>query len=187
MKKIAGSISKEIIIFGRSPFINKINFDKIDYNRFDICCINECLSKLKRIDYVVSADAFCTPYIRPETEWISSNNGWKIVKSERIIQQERTLPDGRVEQQLSWKHLSADLAVNFAIMRGYKVIYLAGIDLIEGLEKQYHYNRTPYNHRYMDETHRSEKEYIKKLCEDAGVKIYQLNPESDWLEYKNIC
>jgi hypothetical protein len=168
---------KELIIFGRSPFINRLNLDKLDYTRFDTCCINGNIPQLKRVDYLVSADEFCKPYIRPETEWISKNNGWNIVKSEQTIQQ---------IQRLSWKHLSSDLAVNFAIMRGYKTIYLAGVDLVEDVNPQFHYNGSLYKHRYMNETHRSEKEYIKRLGKDYDVNIYQLNPKCDWLEYKDI-
>ena len=168
---------KELIIFGRSPFINRLNLDKLDYNRFDILCINVSLPQLKRIDYVVSADEFCKPYIRPESEWVSKNNGWNIVKSEQTIQQ---------PQRLSWKHLSSDLAVNFAIMKGYKTIYLAGVDLVEGVAPQFHYDKSLYKHRYMSETHRSEKEYIKQLGKDGSVNIYQLNPSCDWLEYRDI-
>ena len=168
---------KELIIFGRSPFINRLNFNNIDYDRFDICCINSSLPQLKRIDYVVSADEFCKPYIRPESEWISKNNGWDIVKSEQTIQQ---------GQRLSWKHLSSDLAVNFAIMRGYKTIYLAGVDLVEGVNPQFHYDKSLYKHRCMNEAHRGEKEYIKQLGKDYGVSIYQLNPNCDWLEFRDL-
>lgn len=170
-------MNKELIIFGRSPFINRLNLDRLDYNRFDTLCINVSLPQLKRIDYVVSADEFCKPYIRPESEWVSKNNGWNIVKSEQTIQQ---------PQRLSWKHLSSDLAVNFAIMRGYKTIYLAGIDLVEDKEPQYHYDGSLYKRRYRKETHQSEKKYIKQLARDFNVKIYNLNPDSDWLEFRDI-
>lgn len=37
---------KKIIIFGRSPFINQIKLDKIDYNEYDICCINSAIPKI---------------------------------------------------------------------------------------------------------------------------------------------
>lgn len=169
---------KELIIFGRSPFINKLNFNKLDYDRFDICCINGTIPKLKRVDYLVSADEFCKPRIPEGCEWISVNTGWKLIKTEgKAIQQ---------ELRLSWKHLSSDLAVNFAIMRGYKIIYLAGVDLVENKEPQYHFNGSLYKHRYMSDTHKSEKQYIKKICKDAEVKIYQLNPDSTWLKFYDV-
>ena len=78
------------------------------------------------------------------------------------------------------------MAVNFAIMRGYKIIYLAGIDLVEEREPQKHYDGSLYKHRQMIETHRSEKEYIKKLSKEYNVNIYQLNPDCCWLEVKDI-
>ena len=168
---------KELIIFGRSPFINQFNFDKLDYDRFDICCINSKIPSLKRVDYIVSADEWVRPEIPEGCEWISVNNGWDIIKTERIIQQ---------PQRLSWKHYSSDLAVNFAVMRGYKTIYLAGIDLVEDNKPFYHYDGIMNDYNAPAAGSRDEKELIKKLCEDAGVKIYQLNPEMNWLEFYDV-
>lgn len=177
MKGTVGMTS-ELIIFGRSPFINKINFDKIDYDRFDICCINGSPPMLKRIDYVVSADDFCIPYVRPESEWVSVHSGWKLIKHEaRIIQQEK---------ELSWKHLSSDLAVNFALLRGYKTIYLAGIDLVEDNKPFYHWDGVMNKRPQSAAGARDEKEFIKLLGRRFGANIYQLNPDSDWLEFKDL-
>lgn len=172
---------KELIIFGRSPFINRLNCDAIDYDRFDICCINGSLPQLKRIDYVVSADDFCKPYIREGAEWISVNNGWKLIKTEaRIIQEDVPI------RRLSWKHLSSDLAVNFAIMRGYRTIYLAGIDLVEDGKPFYHWDGVMNKKPQSAEGARDEKEFIKLLGRRFGANIYQLNPDSDWLEVKDL-
>lgn len=168
---------KELIIFGRSPFINRLNCDAIDYNRFDICCINSKIPKLKRVDYIVSADEWVKPEIPDGCEWISVNNGWNIVKTEQIIQQER---------RLSWKHLSSDLAVNFALMRGYRTIYLAGVDLVEDGKPFYHYDGVMNKKPQAADGARDEKEHIKHLCELSGAKIYQINPEADWLEVRDI-
>ena len=33
---------------------------------------------------------------------------------------------------------------------------------------------------------KKEKEYIKELAEKYNVNIYQLNPEANWLEYKDV-
>lgn len=168
---------KELIIFGRSPFINKLNFDNLDYNRFDICCINSKIPSLKRVDYIVSADDWTKPEIPEGCEWVSVNSGWEIIKTEKVIRQ---------ELKLSWKHLSSDLAVNFAILRGYKTIYLAGVDLVEDGKPFYHYDGVMNKKEQAAEGAKDEKEHIKMLCEQSGVKIYQLNPEADWLEFCDV-
>lgn len=168
---------KELIIFGRSPFINKLNFNNLDYDRFDICCINSKIPNLNRVDYIVSADEWVKPEIPDGCEWISVNNGWDIIKTEKIIAE---------EQRLSWKHLSSDLAVNFALMRGYRIIYLAGIDLVEDGKPFYHYDGIMNKKPQAADGAKDEKEVIKHLCELKGAKIYQINPEADWLEVKDI-
>ena len=168
---------KELIIFGRSPFINRLNLNNIDYDRFDILCINKPIEGLKRVDFLVSADDWTKPELSVETEWISVNNGWNIIKTEKII---------RGEKKLSWKHYSSDLAVNFAILRGYKTIYIAGIDLVEDDKPFYHYDGVMSTRKASADGCRDEKEHIKLLAREANINIYQLNPDSDWLEYRDL-
>lgn len=165
---------KELIILGRSPFIKKLKLKNIDYDKFDVCCINYPIENIK-VHYVVSADSWVKPILAPKTEWISQNNGWQIVKSENII---------REDKKLSWCIYSSSLAVNFAILKGYKVIYLGGVDLFEENKPFLHYDGVKNIKVSSAEGCRQEKEYIKELAK--SVKIYQLNPKCDWLEFKNI-
>jgi len=170
---------KELIIFGRSPFINRLDFDNLDYDRFDICCINSKIPQLKRVDYIISADEWCKPDIPDGCEWISVNTGWELIKvhNNDIIQQ---------PQRLSWKHYSSDLAVNFAILRGYKKIYLAGIDMVEDGKPLNHYDGILNTETTTPSGCLDEKVLIKYFASRFDVKIYQLNPESNWLKFKDI-
>lgn len=165
-----------IIIFGRSPFINQLNLSKIDYSKFDVCCINYPIPDIK-VKYIVSADSWVRPVKAPKTEWVSRITGWFFKKSKELI---------RECKSLSWLHYSSGLAVNFAILRGYKNIYLGGIDLIEEKSPFVHYDGIVNNGCGNPNSRREEKEYIKNLCREAGVNIYQLNPQADWLEYRDI-
>lgn len=171
-------MKREIIIFGRSPFINKLHLDKIDYNRFDICCINKIIPELKKVNYLVSADEWVKPEIPDGCEWISVNNGWDIIKTNGATIQQ--------EGKLSWKHYSSDLAVNFAIMRGYKHIYLAGIDLIEDDKPFEHYDGVVNVKIESAGGCKDEKFLIRSLGNKYGVMLYQLNPESKWLKFVDI-
>lgn len=167
---------KDLIIFGRSPFINELDLTKIDYDRFDVLCINYQIPNIK-VHYVVSADAWVKPVLAPKTEWISENTGWEFKKTDRIIQEEGCL---------SWRIYSSSLAVNFAILRGYKKIYLAGVDLIEDDKPFNHYdgilNKKPASANGCQQ----EKKYIKELAEHFKVNIYQVNPKADWLKVRDI-
>ncbi len=165
---------KELIIFGRSPYINELNLSKIDYDRFDVCCINYPIPDI-RVHYVVSADKWVMPVLAPKTEWISQNTGWEFKKTENVIRQ---------ENKLSWRYYSSSLAVNFGVLKGYKTIYLGGVDLIEDNKPFNHYDGIVNKRKVDASSCVAEKEYIKELAKN--INIYQLNPNADWLEYRNI-
>lgn len=168
---------RDLIIFGRSPFINQLKLENIDYNKFDVCCINYPIPNIK-VHYLCSADVNVKPMVAPRTEWISSNTGWDLHKTEDEIIQEIGV--------LSWCIYSSSLAVNFGISRGYKTIYLGGVDLIENDLPFEHYDGIKNIRPARASGVKKEKEYIKKLAEKFDVKIYQLNPETNWLEFKDI-
>lgn len=165
---------KELIIFGRSPFINELRLENIDYDRFDVCCINYPIPNIK-VHYVVSADCWVKPILAPKTEWISENTGWEFKKSAKII---------RENKRLSWRYYSSSLAVNFGISRGYKTIYLGGVDLFDKNEPFNHYDGVMNIKPASIDATSGEKLYIKEMAKD--VKLYQLNPKADWLEFKDI-
>ena len=167
---------KELIIFGRSPFINELNLKKIDYSRYDVCCINYPIPNVK-VKYLVSADPWVKPTLAPLTEWVSANTGWELVKGAEIVQEEK---------KLSWRYYSSSLAVNFGILRGYKTIYLGGIDLIENNQPFVHYDGVINTKPASANSMVKEKAYIIEMAEQYGVKLYQLNPNALWLDYKNI-
>lgn len=167
---------KELIIFGRSPFINKLKLKNIDYNKFDVCCINYPIENIK-VHYVVSADWHVMPILAPKTEWVSSNNGWNFIKSKEIIQEQGLL---------SWCMYSSSLAVNFAISRGYKTIYLGGVDLVEDDKPFLHYDGVINKNIATSSGCQNEKDFIKALGKKFNVEIYQLNPSCDWLQFRDI-
>lgn len=167
---------KELLILGRSPFINKLKLNKINYNKYDVCCINYPIPNIK-VHYLVSADAHVKPLLAPKTEWISQNNGWCFKKTDSIIQEQGIL---------SWCIYSSSLAVNFGITRGYKTMFLGGIDLFDDDKPFLHYDGIQNKKPAKSSGTKKEKEYIKELAEKYEVKIYQLNPDADWLEFKNI-
>lgn len=167
---------KELLIFGRSPFINELNLEQIDYDRFDVLCINYPIPDI-RVKYVVAADHWVEPVLAKKTEFVSKNTGWELIKTEdyRIITKEK---------QLTWAYFSSSLAVNFAILRGYKTAYLGGVDLIENNKPFEHYDGVINKNTSSMDALRGEKEYIKRLGKQ--IDLYQLNPICSWLQYKDI-
>lgn len=166
---------KELLILGRSPFIKELDLTRIDYNKFDVCCINYPIPDI-RVHYVVAADYWTEPKLAPKTEFISANTGWELIKTdEKIITENK---------RLSWGFFSSSLAVNFAILRGYETAYLAGVDLFENDKPFAHYDGVVNRNVCSMEACRGEKRYIKRLGEK--IKLYQLNRLCDWLQYKDI-
>ena len=167
---------KKLIIFGRSPFINKIDLKSIDYDKYDVLCINFPIPDIK-VHYVVSCDEWVKPVLAPKTEWVSINTRWDLHKTREFYTDEK---------HLSWLHYSSSAAVNFAILRGYKELYLCGVDLIPDGKPFSHYdgivNKAKTNANAVIE----EQNYIKELCERNGVIIYNVNPKANWVENRGI-
>ena len=167
----------KIIIFGRSPFINELDFDKIDYDKYSICCINTINPNLKQVNYVVSTDYnVMFPYDR-EFEWISPHTNWLFLGTSEPYYVE--------ERKLSWCYFSSSIAVSFAILRGYKEIYLAGIEL-EGDDKFEHYDSKPVILKNGFDKCYAERKFIKNICYKYGVKVFTLNINNDWIKFKDI-
>lgn len=171
-------MKNKIIIFGRSLFIKKINFEKIDYKNYDICCINTVNPKLKKIDYAVSVDYYINFPENRDFEWISPQTGWLFIdtKDNYVVR----------DKCLSWRFFSSSIAVSFAFFKGYKEIYLAGIDLISGKPINHYDDKCVGKEPLKEYMCESEKEFIKQICNKNNVKIYTLNKRNAWVEYKDI-
>lgn len=166
---------KKLIIFGRSPFINKIDLN-IDYDKYDVLCINYPIPNIK-VHYLVSCDEWVKPTLAPKTEWISVNTGWDLHKTREFITEEK---------HLSWLFYSSSAAVNFAILRGYKEIYLCGVDLIPNGKPFKHYDGIMNNKTPSEKSLIEEQEYIKELCRQNNVIIYNVNPKVKWVENRGL-
>ena len=166
---------KKILIFGRSPFINKIDFNKIDYRQYDVLCINNLVPQCKTVNYMVSVDEPVKFLETKNCEWVSINTGWEFKNEGYIIK----------EKCLCWRHFSSSAAVSFAILRGYKEILLAGIDLIGGTFFK-HYDGSMTSKIMSFQICNEEREFIKEICQKNSVEIFTLNKENDWLQFKDI-
>lgn len=172
-------MTKKIIILGRSPFINNIDFKKIDSQEYSVCVINHAHPDCKNFSYLVSADE-ATRYNKPtEFEWISRYTGWTFKyhqKGKDIILK---------ENEISWRHFSSSIAVSFAILRGFEEIYLAGVDL-SGNKKFKHFDGTSTSKVIDEKICNEEKSFIKSICLLHGVKLFTLDPNISWLNFKDI-
>ena len=180
------------IIFGCSPFINKIHHDDMNYlidNYYHIG-INSFIQKYPNMKNVLFSDYCVYDWVKPHL------NNQNIILSQtayrhNFILENRDKPknieyifDARSEifHDLSKNTLcmfktSALPAINYVYLKVYKNIVLCGVDLTENWNHFYSEQNTS------NDTIRSPKR-INKMREllyqfKDYINLYQLNPESD--------
>ena len=180
------------IIFGCSPFVNKISKDNINYlidNYYHIG-INNFISLYPNIKNILFSDYGVYDLIRP------SLSGQNILLSQTAYYHNFELDnrekpknieyvfDARLEifhdlskNMLCMFKTSALPAINYTYLKGYKNIVLCGVDLTEN-----------WNHFYSEQYSKNDiirsSSRVTKMREllyefKNYVNLYQLNPESD--------
>ena len=180
------------IIFGCSPFINKISQDNINYliNNYYHIGINNFIHIYPNIKNILFSDYGVYDWIK------QCLNNQNIIISQtayrhNFILENREKPknieyifDARSEifhdlskNMLCMYKTSALPAINYAYLKGYKNIVLCGVDLTEN------WNHFYSCHDTSNDIIRSPKriEKIRELLYQFKdyVNLYQLNPESD--------
>lgn len=163
---------KECLIIGRSPFINKVDWEKIDWGRFFVICINYPVPDIP-VDVVIAKDDYVKPILAPATKFISPNTGYKFTS------------EPKNENDIGFVCYSSTSAVYYAVKQGFKKIYLIGVDHKEDDKPFIHYDGVLNNRIASSKAQKEAKNYIYKF----NASIYQTNPQvkDEWLiPYKNI-
>lgn len=171
-----------IIIFGGSKFIQEVDLKRIDINRFDILCINRPVHNIP-VHYLVCYDTDFRPahtqeevteikeqglnpvFIAPKTEFIHTSTGWKFTRN--IISNN--------DKELGFWLYTCSSAVNFAYLRGYKNIYLIGVDLEENNKPFTHWHGVTNIKEVPVHCAKMAKEYLYRY--KKYLNIYQCNPK----------
>lgn len=179
----------DLIIFGRSPFINEVDVDAllpyyatVGFNTF---------GQHYPVDYLFFYDRYydshphCLP-IMPN--WIDKP-GVKIIPraSDRPVFPERYQDKTLV---VGFKYFTVSIAVNWAILKGFRTIYLVGVDHNEEDRqfKRFDGDRTRTPTDLCPEAHQRVKRFIEACARVAKAQIYQCNPNAKgWsLPHKSI-
>lgn len=152
---------KECLIIGRSPFVNKVKWDKVDFNRFTVICINYPVPNIP-VDVVIARDYCVEPVLAPATEFISPNNGWNFCYPPTT------------ETDLGFKCYTSTSAVYLAWKRDFRKAYLIGIDHKEDNKPFKHYDGVINENIAKASANATAKEYIKSFSKT--MDIYQTNP-----------
>ena len=184
---------KDLIIFGGSPFVNTINLQCIDFNRFDIMAINRPPLNIP-VKYLIAHDCdfravhsqqevqetlkkgLNPVFLAPKTEFIHETTGWKW-KFDYISH-------SLEEKCLGFCLYTCSTALNYAYLKGYKNIYFIGIDLKEDNKPFSHWHGVTNTIEVPITCAQQAKEYLYRY--KKWVKLYQCNPEikDEWqVEY----
>ena len=171
-----------ILIVGGSPFVNEVNFKKIDFDKYDILCINRPILDVP-VKYLVAYDTdfravssqqevqetlkqgLNPVFIAPKTEFIHTSTGWKFTRN--IISNN--------DKELGFWLYTCSSAVNFAYLRGYKNVYLIGIDLEENNKPFTHWHGVTNIKEVPVHCAKMAKEYLYRY--KKYLNIYQCNPK----------
>ena len=180
-----------ILIIGGSPFVSTIDLPRIDTDKFDVLAINRQPLNIKT-RYLIAHDkdfravhsqkevqsvlkqGLNPVFLVPKTEFIHETTGWKWKFD--IISNEDKL--------VGFCLYTCSSAVNFAYLRGYKNIYLIGVDLAEDNKPFTHWHGVTNTLPVPDSCAKRAKEYIYRY--KKWLNIYQCNPSvaSEWqVEY----
>ena len=160
-------MNKDIIIVGGSKFVNEVNFKKIDFDKYDILCINRPILDVP-VKYLCCHDTdfravhtqkevqsmlkqgLNPVFTAPKTEFIHETTGWKWKMD--IISHEDKL--------LGFCMYSCSSAINFAYLRGYKNVYFVGVDLEENNKPFTHWHGVTNHIQVSSACARRVKEYL---------------------------
>lgn len=180
-------MKKDILIVGGSSFINKVDFKKIDFDKYDILCINRPIHNAP-VRYLCCHDAdfravhnqsdvqktlkqgLNPVLVAPKTEFIHETTGWNW-RFDIISHKEKLL---------GFCLYTCSSAVNFAYLKGYKNVYFIGVDLEENNQPFTHWHGVTNIMPVPDTCARQCKEYMYQY--KKWLNLYQCNPavSKDW-------
>lgn len=182
------------IIIGGSPFVNTVDLPRINTDKFDIIAINRQPLNIKTKCLIAHDTDFrachseqevqsilkqgLNPvFLAPKTQFIHETTGWKWKMN--IVSHEDKL--------VGFCMYTCSSAINFAYLKGYKNVYLVGVDLEE--------NNKPFTHWHGVTNLVAVPDACAKQCKDymyqyqKWLNLYQCNPAiaNQWnCDYKDI-
>ena len=166
----------DLIIVGGSPFVNTVDLRKLDYTKYDVLAINKQPYGIP-VNYLLGVDEI-NPTTAPKTERILRVNGWKFNRNNHWDLKNK---------ELCYVCYSSSCACLFAYLKGYKNVYLIGVDLKEDNKPFVHWHGVVNERIAEANSIKPEKAFIYNIAKE--INIYQCNKEvlSEWeLPYFNV-
>jgi hypothetical protein len=162
----------ELIIFGRSPFLNAVDltrlsaFSTIGFNQF---------GRLFEPDFLFFYDEWYDGFLGNPTVFAPH---WFKQDCIKYVPKPSDFPLSRRYQGsnicLGHRYFTVSVALNWAILEGFKRVYLVGIDHVETDERFTHHDGTPCQSRLTPQAHKKLKQYVYNCTQH--IDIFQTNP-----------
>lgn len=165
----------QTLLIGRSPFVNNVDWSRIDFDRFFVICINYPVPDIP-VDIVIARDDTPDPVLAPATKFISPRTNYKF-------KEKAVLPN-----DIEFCCYTSSSAVFLAHKMGFKKAYLIGIDHIEDDKPFTHYDGIVNKGVATITSNRLCKNYICSYKDK--MSLYQTNPncKDSWdLPYLDIA
>ena len=169
-------MSRDLIVFGNSPFLHEINipallscFHTVGFNGFgQHHPVDELFVFDRWYDPAQAKRIHHPEHIKPKSgnahAFVYRSASKPILKKEK----ENGLP------VYAFKYFSPSVAINWAIQEGFKRFFLVGIDHIETDTKFQHHDGAGCDSQLTPEAHRAFKKYVYSCAQH--IEIYQTNP-----------
>lgn len=152
---------KDCLVIGRSPFVNKVDWSRIDFNKYFVICINYPVPDIP-VDIVVARDDAPNPVLAPATKFISPKTNYNFVEK------------ATESNDIEFCCYTSSSGVYIAFKMGFKRVFLIGIDHVEDDKPFIHYDGIVNNGVATSLSNRLCKNYICQY--KSKMDIYQTNP-----------
>ena len=168
-----------LILFGRSLFIDKIkNYIPELIKKYDTLGINTFYKTYPDIDAVIFYDKDAAPKEKIDNLIITDRKNISEVKHQKNVEIYEVITNrpefSNIQGILNFYYFTSSMAINWAYLKGYKNVVLAGVDL----ENNYHFDDKDFRPELADGVQEKTKRYMEQVC-SKYINLYQLNPESD--------
>lgn len=179
-----------LILFGRSPFINKISKDIPELcKKYHTMGCNYFCNTFPMVEYVVFHDDI-SPDVRENSTIVTNilylrkkSNCRELLenhaKKELFVIHKNSKKFAEDATSLNFCIHTPSMAFDWAYKKGFKNVILAGIDLNSD-NRHFDYKTTPdaNGHTFQEKSLLKAREHIYNVAAKA-LNIYQLNPSSD--------
>lgn len=168
-----------IIIFGRSLFINKIKkYIPELIKKYDTMGINSFYESYPKIKYVIFYDKIAAPKQIINNKIITDIKNKDEVYNQKDVTLYKVITNREEfstnKNILNFYYFSSSMAINWAYLKGYKNVVLAGIDL----ENNLHFDNPLDKPNISEEVLFKARKYMENIC-SKYVNLFQLNPDSN--------